>query len=575
MTIEISDNVIMSTALSKVEEGEYFDALTLFARVNSYESMLNQLGCLIELRDTSYVAELYSRLLINYGFTHNCYADIAKMGGCMELLGSLYVVKPKGDKLSAGDGKISANEELLGYYPLDLDDDDDYESSEELLGELLGGEVAVDQRQIYDVKSPEYFDSLRIRLEKAVFSGNYEQARAVQDEIMSIQTDDVNVLEMQQLLCWVSSMWDEGLNYALQLAEMKGVSLRGLRVSVRMLAHAGSQHKSVLRRQLTKLLDYGEEIDDSDMAEFVRISANILGYERVTLDLATVLCHHYRDAGCSALRLCSRVLYNCNDIEFARDATLMLLRAAPWDCYGKMMLSFINANYNIKLDGVFEGGGVLGGFDIPEQLAVIAEGKLLNKLENGDNLLQRNDYVYLECLLKVCRSCLVRGQIERFVAKSEIFANYLDRFIPQDVNQFVTFAKNGICSALTEPVLNKCLIYKLLQLGYKNKLLISIGREYYVLDVSRLKLLSDEIFCEALSICATIRKVDATKLEKNYKRLCETVEISRDNLHDTARQVAYCIMALTYKSFPDKGEGVHFVDGDDKLYLQFVFQGDK
>ena len=57
MTIDLTDKVIMSAALDLVEKGEYFDALCLFARVDGYESLLNQIGCLCELRDVGYAID--------------------------------------------------------------------------------------------------------------------------------------------------------------------------------------------------------------------------------------------------------------------------------------------------------------------------------------------------------------------------------------------------------------------------------------------------------------------------------------------------------------------------------------
>lgn len=576
MTIDISNNVILSTALSKVDEGEYFDALTLFARVDSYESMLNQIGCLLELRDIAYAAELYRKLVVKYGFTHNCFADMLKIGDCVEMLWSFFHGEAKGELSKKDDGKIDACEDLLGFYSIQLDEDMIEDTGEELLIELLNDSNATaKQRQIYDVKSPDYFDSLRQRLANAVLSGKMDEARQLQKQYLSIDTDDAPTLEMQQWLCWASSMWDEGLNFALKLAEMDCISLRGLGVNVLVLAHAGSKYNSVLRRQLTKLIDYGEEIDDCDMEDYVRISANALGYDEVTFQLATVLYSHYKDAGCSALRLCSLVFFNCNKPDLAREAVLLLLRALPWDCYGKMMLTFINGNYQCEIDGCGEVGGVLACFDVSHQFGMVAERKLLDKLEADNNVLQQDDYLYLECVLRACRSSLVRGKIESFINQIDVFEKYLDSFVPQDVNQFETFVKNSICSALTEPVLSKNLIHKLLQLGYNDKLQVSIGREYYVLDLTRLKLLSDEIFCEALAFCATIRKVDALKLERAYRRVCKVIDFKFDNVQDTARKVAYCIMALNYKSFPDNGEGVHFVDGDDQLYLEYVLQADK
>lgn len=562
----------MTAALSKVEEGEYFDALTLFARVDSYESMLNQIGCLLEISDVVYAAELYRKLISKYGFTHNCFADVARLGECVNFLFHFFSDEAKAELSVETDDKIYADRQLVGLYPVN-DDYDDVESSEELLGELLheSAQVGAKERQIYDVNSIEYYDSLRQRLEKAIFTGKTEEAYKLQEQYLAIETDDVSTLEMQQWICLVASMWEEGINFALKLAEMDGVSLRSLGTSVLMLSKAGSQHKSVLRRQLTKLLDYGEEIDDLEMQDYVQIAVNVLDNEPVTLDLAKVLYSHYKDAGCSALKLCARVFAICNQSKLAREAALLLLRAIPWDCYGKLMLNYLNGEYSMQLDGSGE-VGIFACFDMPQQFATLAERILTDKLEQGDCVLREDDYLYLDCLVKACRSNLVKGQIESLVVQDEVVCKFLDAFTPQNVQQFVAFIKDSLFSSMSEPILTKNLVHKLLKLGYNDKLPITIGRAYYVLDLSRLKLLTDDVFCEALAVCASIRKVDAARLENAYKRLLKRVDISFDNAENTARRVAYSIMAICYRSFPNKGEGVHFLEGDDQLYLEYILQ---
>lgn len=48
MKISIGDESLMNAAIHKVQEENILQALKLFAKVDSYESMLNQVGCLCE-----------------------------------------------------------------------------------------------------------------------------------------------------------------------------------------------------------------------------------------------------------------------------------------------------------------------------------------------------------------------------------------------------------------------------------------------------------------------------------------------------------------------------------------------
>ncbi|MBQ3067268.1 MAG: hypothetical protein IJD18_04485, partial [Clostridia bacterium] len=63
MKLEFSDKNILQAGLTAVNKGQLYKAICLFARVNSYESMLNQLACFCFMGENGYATDLYRKIL--------------------------------------------------------------------------------------------------------------------------------------------------------------------------------------------------------------------------------------------------------------------------------------------------------------------------------------------------------------------------------------------------------------------------------------------------------------------------------------------------------------------------------
>ena len=567
MKITLDDKVIFSTAKSLVEEGEYFDALCLFARVNGYESMLNQIGCLCVLRDVGYATELYRKLLSKYYFTHNCYADVRKLGEATDIMSSFNTF----DKESStpDPNKLSADESLLGFYPMEFDEfgDSDYDS----LTEVLEYTARSSRKNVfYDVKTPEFYLHLCQRMERAYFDGNFAKGRELQRQFMSVDTDDAATLEMQLFLCLTQQQWERGVSYALRYASLPDITARGMGVCVQILYRAGDDYKSTIEQLLGRLTEYGEEITDIAMMDYVQISSSVLGYGEITLALTKILYGHYKEAGCTALSLCARTFYNCGATTEARDAILLLLRAVPWDGVASVYLTYFNKHINVALDGVATSNSLVRHFDVPTQLSVIAQYTLLKEIEQNNLIMDSANYSLVKCMYKLCLGCIVKGDADRFFAEAHALSTVVNNVIPQDKDEFFDFAKECLIGLLSEPTVNKDFLCKLIELGYRDKLLVSTSRGYYPLDLSHLTV-PDNAFVEALGICATLRKVDIRRLERTYKQLKKAFNASDfDNNVDTVRSLAYAMLALSYKRFAESDESAYFSEEEHALYGQYL-----
>ena len=568
MNIQLSDNVIFQAALVKVNEGEYFDALCLFARVEGYESMLNQIGCLCALRDIGYANELYRNLLAGFYFTHNCYADIRKLGDSAENVTS-YFYNDKANP-DPDPNKISADEDLLGFYPIEYDDLFDFDDVD-LIHDALELEVTEARRKstFYDVKTPNFYRNLFQRMERAYFGGNLHEGKELQRQFLDIDTDDAETLELQLFLCFTQQLWDRGVPFALRYARLANVTTRGIGMSAEILCRASEPHTDIVEQLFNLLAECADELADRVLMEYIQLASTHLGYGEVTLKLTQILYTRYKYAGCSALLLCARTFFNCGDSVSARDAILTLLRAAPWDGVASAYLIYFNHNVKVALDNVAITNSIVRHFDVPHQLSVIAQYLLLKDMDENKLVLDNTSYPLIKCMFKLCLGCIIKGDADSFYSEAQALSTVLTSFTPANAQDFWVVAKQCMASVFTEPALNKDFLRILIQQGCKDNIYVSTNRGCYALDLSQLRVF-DNAFVAALSICASLRKVGVRTLERAYKQLQQVVGGQFDSDNDTVRQLAYALLAIGYKHFAESDESAYFSDDEHALYQQYM-----
>ena len=573
MKIEINDNTRMQSALDKVYEGKYFDALCLFSRVDSYESMLNQIGCLCHLHDTGYAVELYRMLLAKYHFTHNCHRDVCRVSSQTERLLTYF-----DEKLTNADfdeKKISAEESLLGEFesPDEFDDyDDDYD-------DVLAEDAVVPRESIFaKVGTPEHFFQIIRRLQEESEKNQLKKSEATIAELLEFDCDDENVLEGQMLLCLAQRDFSKGVACAEKLAELSHYeNYRAIAVALGILLGTG-EHTETLDKLLARLIEFADEISDDDLIEYLEIAESRFSNDELTGKLAQILYDRAKEVGCEAFRICSRIFFNLGWKKLAKDALLTLQNAVPWDSFAKATLLYLESDVSVKLDKQYSGIDVARHLDIPTQLAVVAEYQLVARMEqalnaNTECFFAPNDYPLLHCISNVCKTHASRGNSDKFVNDATVLATLLTTFIPQNNDEFYDFAKIQLCSLMTETPVQKDILYALIRHGYRDKLLVTVGKTYYPLDLSKLTV-CDEIFLDAFSLCAALRKVETKKLERNYLKIKKAVgaeqltegEFSYERVH----ALAYCLLAVSYKDFAESQLAGYFSEDERALYLQYL-----
>ena len=552
-----------------VAEGKYFNALCLFARVDSYESMLNQIGCLVSLHDNGYAVELYFRLIAKYFTTHNCYHDLSLLGSKVTDLLGFFDKQLKIDEYKYG--YISADATLLANY----DDYNDYFDEEDFFEDYEEYSAPMGW---CDVRSTEYFFRRVRQIQEATESGQFKKSHEIATELIEFESSDEAVLEAQMLLCLAERKFDEGVKFAEKLASLERIeSYRATAIAVGLLS-SRQDSKDSLEKLMTHLVDNASSIEGGDLLEYMELAEGTFDNAQLLTKLAELIFTRYEELGCESLKACSRVFCNMGLKKTARNATLKLINALPWDSYAPVLLRYIDSSINAKLDNASANLTLLRHVDVPTQLGVIAQFLLIQRMEEsanngGDCLLYASDYALLDCIIKVCKTHIYRGNSDKFVNDMSVLSTLLTTFTPQNVEEFYDFAKQQLCCFSPSAPINKDILLRLIQLGCREPIVVSAYRSRSILDLSHLRI-ENETFLEAFSLCAVLKNVDTRRLQHHYDRIRAAVDLDKfqsncTSQHEFVQKLAYCLLAVTYKSFAKSSLAEYFGEGEDELYLQY------
>lgn len=565
MTIAFDDNTKMKAALCKVSEEEYFEALCLFAQVDSYESLLNQIGCHAMLTDVGFATLAFRRLLGIYGVTHNCLADLADLGdGAAEVLdyfGNCFSGPRERDP-----DKISADPELLGQYSWDDVDDAVWENLRMLTESVNEGETQPKSKFIFKCGGKEYQAFVRDKLLQSMITHKTEEIPRYATELMSFDSDDPLILELQINMAQSQKNFKQGVVIAERIAEQSNVSYRGIIAAAELLNQMDG-HEDVTEKLLKQVLERYDDFTDANLVELLCIACGKLGDSEITLRIAERLFSIYDFAGCMALRICVRAFCNCKKYEDARRAAVLLLRAAPWDAVGQMLLDNINDGLLFQRAAPKLVESPLNVIDIPEQLSFVAMMKIVKCLQS-DCVIDDECIKATECLLQACNCSIAEQDTEAFIKYSTAITSLLAAAKPASEN-FLSFCKRALCNIFPEVGLSSAFLAKLIEIGCRDKVFVALSESAYVLDLGKLTLGDDKNFREAFACCAALRKVDVKRLEKSYKLLSDSVSVEGA----TPRAIAYALLALSYKNFFTGREIQYFASDDSKLYRSYVVLG--
>lgn len=564
MRIAFNDK-IFDNALKLAREEAYYDALRLFCRIDSYESMLNQMGCLCCMRDVFYAADTYRRFKSKYFATHNCHYDVAKLGAVGKSL--LKYAEAKNIKVAEVHGeksKLYADYSQIAPYDKILEND--YYSSDlnEFADMIL--EENDDATGFFDAKSTEYFDYLHSKLEKAFICGKKKDSDKLAKMYLELETDDIPTLETQLALCAYYQKNSLGAKLAARYANSQDAgerSAKGLSCAVELLMRKKSD-----KDNLRKLLQFALETDGFppyDLDDFITISNNHLRDGQMAYKFAKTQFARHKEISLEYLKKCIYVFYNNRDYKLAKQAAIALYQAVPNDPYANAILDYVSVLDNSPLT-VPEIGSI--AYALPRSIIVRYQVQFAEKLEKGNYLLTNDDLIKISVLITNCKALYWSGNKENYLLTATFVRAILEQCQVEDIAAFESFARSELASVSPDCLVLDILLLKLIKLGFADTIMIAYGDNSYYLDLSKL-VVQDEGFVFALSLCAVIQKVDVCEIQQAYLALVAATGVTYNNLHD-GRKVAYCLLAVTDKNFTTSVYVDLFYPEEKELYAQYL-----
>ncbi len=572
MKIELTDNTKMHTAISLAGKHSFFDALCIFAQVDSYESVLNQIACLCDMDDVPFAMDLYRYAKQRYGAQYAVYQDVSDMDGVADAV--LDFCEPFRAYAVKTDGTLRADKSMLITFGL-ADSDDDFIAPD--LNYMADDDAFYNPRyafnRIFDVKSEEYFDSLRINMERCYLDGDEAQAKKYAKRLLAVETDHLPTLEAQISLILYSEKYKNGIRYAERLANTQGGSHAAVGGAIEILMRTNPlKHLNELQKLLEKAVDL-EEITLFDLEDYVYIASDLLHNYSMANTFAERLFSDYRVASLEALKVCACAFYNVGNTEKAKSAAITLLRVVPHDIFGRILLEFLqnetpeDVRVPIELSSRY-----IRHYFVPTKLTVFAQNSLIALLEKqGDAaVLDEKAFLYLSVIINSCKSLIITNRRTEYYDTATFVRAVLHTFLPKDNEQFFLFAKEQLFSVMSDQCINEYLVARMLTYGYCDTALVGlVNNTYYLLDFKSL-CGNDEVFCYSFAICATLFALkNPAEYLSAYREIAQVVTFDvRDPL--VTHKVAYAMLCKCRRGFEKSQEAAFFQEDEKQLYKDYI-----
>lgn len=571
MVIEFNDKNLYQAALKAADEYEYHEALIIFAGIDSYESYLNQIGCLCCLSEVFYAADLYRIFKSRYFSTHNCYYDVKNLGDVTKnMLLFAETRKLSSAEIQGDNTKLYADKTLLATTYFRDSDERQTQPDFDYFGDLSSNFELIDYSNLneFSIGTDAYYDYLRFSLEKAFLEGDEKTAARLSGKLLEVDTNHVPTIEAQISLCLFDEKYSKGVKYALKLADSEDCTTPGVCGAVEILLRAYKpKYNEALRKLLNKALIMSDEVQVYDLDDFVAVCLNKLIDVDMAYSFATLLYSSYRRGSIESLKKCAVAFHNYGDKTQAREAICELSRYAPYDFYATALLDFFN---NSSIDAKLTvSDRMFSHYSLPKTVARYLQCRFAEKFEKNDLTLDENDLNRLSALLSYCKTLLLEDKMDAFAQTGALVKSVLHTFTPQDNAQYIQFAKKELSLLMTDGCMSEAILALLIRAGCRDEIMVSMQDKYYYLDLSTLKI-ADEVFVNAFAICATMRAVDVDKLQKAYAALVEAVGVISEFDIGTSRQVAFCMLAITYPTFTESGIRDNFAESEDALYKKYL-----
>lgn len=563
MKINFDDNSKMNTALSLAERGRYADALLLFAQVNTYESLLNQIACLCGMEEDGYASDLYRQVKQKYGFTHAVYADAQSFGEVMSTV--LNFCEPNRDYACRLDGTLRADPTLLAKvsytYETDFYDDEPFS--------FFSTQLYSSAESFYDVTDPKYIFSLRAEFEDAMLDGDDQAIKNLYKTVMAFNRSDQETLELQLALITVRQKFKgkAALAIAQKYAEINSSNVMANGAAVEIILQNGAhKHLIVLRKLVRKLLKNADDVPVTELAELTFLANDVLTDAETAYGFAKALFAKRDSLTLDDYKVCATAFFNQCDRALAKDAILTLNRYVPHDKYVKFWLDFVdNAPYTTPF--LQMGDKSTRHFFVPYGVMHFLNSSIGQKLFGETLSLDADAYRYVGVLFTYVKSLLISGENNKYQELCAYLRAMLHTIPPTDKQDFFDFATENLLTMVNDHMLNQTLITLLIELGFDKKVFVGLPESYQVVDFSEIPS-DDQLLASSMGIALSITRVEVAQLVAAYNKLKPLVADEEYSLA-LAHNMAYAMLQIAKPAFSQTEDADFFVESEHELYERY------
>lgn len=589
MKIELTDSTKLHSAISLADKRRFYDALCIFAQVETYESMLNRIACLCEIDDVPFAIDLYRQAKRKYGAEYAVSKDVRELGGSAEAV--LDFCEASRQHAASTEGARRADKALLVEHDPDFDDDFSAPDLNYLADDDNFYDPYYASNKIFDIKSEDYFDFLRVNMERCFVEGDEAQAQKYAKRLLAVETDHLPTLEAQISLVLYLEKYKSGVAFAERLASVEGGSHAAVGGAIEILMRVNpKKHLAALDKLLQKALKM-DDVTLFDLEDYVYIASDMLHDYQMANSFAEMLYADFRFASLEALKMCACAFYNVGKIAEAKNAAISLLRVAPDDIFARILCDFLqyetereqnaaNADgQNVKIPFEFS-SRLIRHYFMPTKLTVYSQSRLIALFEVKTRNKQAESIVlddkallYLAVAIASCKSLMITNRRNDYYDMATFIRAVLYTYPPENSESFFAFAKEQLFAVMSDQCINEYLVARLIALGFAEDVYISLpNNRYYVLDLRNVCAEgcgADEMFCYAFGVCSTLFEIKDTQVYIDaYREITQKVPCDPSDPM-AVHKIAYAMLCSCKRGFEKSEEAEFFQNDEKKLYDDF------
>ena len=539
----------LNTALQLAKEGKYREALSLFATVESYESLLNQIGCACCLKDNTHACELFNKALGAYGTIHNCYKDVASLGNSTKIVCSYFggYTKQLADAIVC---KQSVKRKLVGKYNVEsLWEDDEF--SLDVLEELMSEKPQV-QTGIFDVNSPEYFDSLITTWSNQFFVEGGEKLNQTEETILQIDTNYMPLMALQVAICKYRRDWEKGEKFVEKFADMPNCTTEAIADAIQLIVWQDPDNvrTDLLQKLLQKIVWLSSEVTEFALAEFIYYASTVVGDNQLASQLADKLYARCEQSQLGYVHLCAYAFYNNGELDRAKQAAKILTSTYPDFSLGKLLLNYLNNPYPIVGDKLAIPHVEAIRYTVPRQFYMHFVESVRSRREADKLVLKSEDLPYVMALSIYASQLLDDGELTDFLQVMQAIDYVITYSVIDDVVEFICFARQFVANSVVYSGAKEYVISRLLYVNYKEDFIVALDDDYYLFDAHNYKWV-DMLHLKALSFCAIFTTISVEQFNELYAELASVVKMEYTNKEDTVMKCAFAVLLMSGMELPE------------------------